>query len=67
MIAKHKNGRYYKCQVIDIQVQVFYEVDFAADGSFSRDLFPEDIVVRLSPQSVFIVESWFVRAQESRL
>ncbi|XP_064626958.1 uncharacterized protein LOC135487294 isoform X2 [Lineus longissimus] len=42
VIAKHKNGRYYKCTVRDSKVQTFYEVDFD-DGSYSDNLFPEDI------------------------
>ena len=34
----------YHCNVNDTQVQVFYEVDFD-DGSFSTNLFPEDLEV----------------------
>ena len=44
IIAKHKNTRYYLAEVTDCQQQTFYEVDFD-DGSFSKDLFPEDIHV----------------------
>ena len=47
VIAKHKNGRYYRCKVIGIKAQIFYEVAFA-DGSFSDNLFPEDIAVSLN-------------------
>ncbi|XP_060556454.1 uncharacterized protein LOC132717074 isoform X2 [Ruditapes philippinarum] len=42
VIAKHKNTRYYVAEVLDCRDQVFYEVDFD-DGSFSHDLYPEDI------------------------
>lgn len=43
VIAKHKNGRYYRCEIISITKQLFYEVDFD-DGSYSEDLFPQDLV-----------------------
>lgn len=45
VICKHKNGRYYHCQVKQLIKATFYEVVFD-DGSFSDDLLPEDIVVR---------------------
>ena len=45
VIAKHKNTRYYMAEVLEHEEQVFYEVDFD-DGSFSNDLYPEDIHVR---------------------
>ena len=44
VIAKHKNGRYYKCMVEELKEQLFYEVDFE-DGSYSDNMFPEDIEV----------------------
>ena len=44
VFAKHKNGRYYKAKVTRIEEQVFYAVDFD-DGSFTDNIFPEDIVV----------------------
>lgn len=44
VITKHRNTRYYSCRVIAVTSQTFYEVMFD-DGSFSRDTFPEDIVV----------------------
>lgn len=44
VITKHRNTRYYSCRVIGVTSQLFYEVMFD-DGSFSRDTFPEDIVV----------------------
>lgn len=42
--AKHKNGRYYNCDVVNTAIQEFYEVDFE-DGSFSDNMYPEDIEV----------------------
>lgn len=45
VICKHKNGRYYQCEVVQLTQETFYEVNFD-DGSFSDNLFPEDIVVR---------------------
>ncbi|XP_041356652.1 lysine-specific demethylase 4C-like isoform X2 [Gigantopelta aegis] len=43
VLAKHKNGRYYQAEVTAIDRKTYYEVDFD-DGSFSDNLFPEDIV-----------------------
>ncbi|KAK3513381.1 hypothetical protein QTP70_014208 [Hemibagrus guttatus] len=52
VLCKHKNGRYYQCEVVELTKATFYEVVFD-DGSFSDNLFPEDIVnkdcVRLGP------------------
>ncbi|XP_076354926.1 lysine-specific demethylase 4A-like isoform X2 [Tachypleus tridentatus] len=45
VIAKHKNGRYYPSEVVDISTQLFYSVDFE-DGSFSDNLYPKDIISR---------------------
>ncbi|XP_026061914.1 lysine-specific demethylase 4A isoform X1 [Carassius auratus] len=45
VICKHKNGRYYHCEVVELTQATFYEVVFD-DGSFSDNLFPEDIVNR---------------------
>uniref|UniRef100_A0A8C2BHH2 [histone H3]-trimethyl-L-lysine(9) demethylase n=1 Tax=Cyprinus carpio TaxID=7962 RepID=A0A8C2BHH2_CYPCA len=45
VICKNKNGRYYQCEVIQLTKETFYEVNFD-DGSFSDNLFPEDIVNR---------------------
>uniref|UniRef100_A0A4W3HPS9 [histone H3]-trimethyl-L-lysine(9) demethylase n=1 Tax=Callorhinchus milii TaxID=7868 RepID=A0A4W3HPS9_CALMI len=42
VISKHKNGRYYSCRVTGVSSQTFYQVIFD-DGSFSDDLYPEDI------------------------
>lgn len=46
VICKHKNGRYYQCDVVQLSKDTFYEVNFD-DGSFSDNLFPEDIVVQI--------------------
>jgi len=40
--ARHKNGRYYKGRIANISETQFYMVLFN-DGSFSDDLYPEDI------------------------
>ncbi|XP_042573973.1 lysine-specific demethylase 4A isoform X1 [Cyprinus carpio] len=45
VICKHRNGRYYHCEVFELTQATFYEVVFD-DGSFSDNLFPEDIVNR---------------------
>lgn len=42
--ARHKNGRYYKGRIADISETQFFMVLFN-DGSFSDDLYPEDITV----------------------
>ncbi|XP_036939199.1 lysine-specific demethylase 4A isoform X2 [Acanthopagrus latus] len=52
VICKHKNGRYYQSEVVELSTATFYEVVFD-DGSYSDNLFPEDIenrdCVRLGP------------------
>uniref|UniRef100_V9K7C9 [histone H3]-trimethyl-L-lysine(9) demethylase n=1 Tax=Callorhinchus milii TaxID=7868 RepID=V9K7C9_CALMI len=45
VISKHKNGRFYQCEVVGLSKETFYEVNFD-DGSFSDNLYPEDIVGR---------------------
>ncbi|XP_018113629.1 lysine-specific demethylase 4C isoform X2 [Xenopus laevis] len=45
VIAKHRNTRYYNCQLKEITSQTFYEIVFD-DGSTSKDTFPEDIINR---------------------
>lgn len=45
VISKHKNGRFYQCEVVGLSKETFYEVNFD-DGSFSDNLYPEDIVSR---------------------
>jgi hypothetical protein len=44
--ARHKNRRYYKGKIADISETQFYMVLFS-DGSFSDDLYPQDITVSL--------------------
>lgn len=58
VICKHKNGRYYQCDVVQLSKETFYEVNFD-DGSFSDNLFPEDIVVLLPFVSSLSVPSLF--------
>lgn len=58
VICKHKNGRYYQCDVVQLSKETFYEVNFD-DGSFSDNLFPEDIVVRLTILFCFYVKEVF--------
>ncbi|XP_020500094.2 lysine-specific demethylase 4A isoform X1 [Labrus bergylta] len=52
VICKHKNGRYYHSELMELTAATFYEVVFD-DGSYSDNLFPEDIenrdCVRLGP------------------
>uniref|UniRef100_A0A3Q1J9B3 [histone H3]-trimethyl-L-lysine(9) demethylase n=1 Tax=Anabas testudineus TaxID=64144 RepID=A0A3Q1J9B3_ANATE len=52
VICKYKNGRYYHSEVLELTTATFYEVVFD-DGSYSDNLFPEDIenrdCVRLGP------------------
>lgn len=45
VICKHKNGRYYHSEVVELTTATFYEVVFD-DGSYSDNLFPEDIEVK---------------------
>lgn len=54
VICKHKNGRYYQCEVVQLTKETFYEVNFD-DGSFSDNLFPEDIVVRGLERGTFYI------------
>lgn len=44
VICKYKNGRYYHSDVVELTTATFYEVVFD-DGSYSNNLFPEDIEV----------------------
>uniref|UniRef100_F6U3W6 [histone H3]-trimethyl-L-lysine(9) demethylase n=1 Tax=Ornithorhynchus anatinus TaxID=9258 RepID=F6U3W6_ORNAN len=45
VITKNRNGLYYRCQVIGMTTQTFYEVNFD-DGSYSDNLYPESIISR---------------------
>ena len=51
MITKNRNGLYYRCKVIGVTTQTFYEVNFD-DGSYIDNIYPENIVVsRQGPES----------------
>uniref|UniRef100_A0A3Q3G9G4 [histone H3]-trimethyl-L-lysine(9) demethylase n=1 Tax=Kryptolebias marmoratus TaxID=37003 RepID=A0A3Q3G9G4_KRYMA len=54
VICKYRNSRYYHSDVVELTTATFYEVVFD-DGSYSDNLFPEDIknrdCVRLGPPS----------------
>jgi len=52
VLAKHKNGRYYHAIVLSVSDVVYYKVAFD-DGSYSNDMYPEDIEV--SKTDCFIV------------
>ncbi|XP_042335388.1 lysine-specific demethylase 4B isoform X1 [Sceloporus undulatus] len=45
VITKNRNGLYYRCKVIGVTTQTFYEVNFE-DGSYSDNIYPENIVSR---------------------
>ncbi|XP_070800649.1 lysine-specific demethylase 4B isoform X1 [Pituophis catenifer annectens] len=45
VIAKNRSGLYYRCKVIGVTTQTFYEVNFE-DGSYSDNIYPENIVSR---------------------
>ncbi|KAL7387000.1 hypothetical protein ABVT39_016858 [Epinephelus coioides] len=55
VICKSRNCRYYHSEVVELTTATFYEVVFD-DGSYSDNLFPEDIenrdCVRLGPPAV---------------
>jgi len=42
VIAKHRNGRYYRALVLSFSDVVYYKVAFD-DGTYSNDMYPEDI------------------------
>jgi len=44
VIAKHKNGRYYRAVVLSVSDVIYYKVAFD-DGTYSNDMYPEDIEV----------------------
>ncbi|KAG2461408.1 KDM4A demethylase, partial [Polypterus senegalus] len=66
VICKHKNGRYYQCEVVKLTKETFYEVNFD-DGSFSDNLFPEDIVVEFEDGSQLSVKRDDVYTLEEEL
>uniref|UniRef100_A0A8D0C4T7 [histone H3]-trimethyl-L-lysine(9) demethylase n=1 Tax=Salvator merianae TaxID=96440 RepID=A0A8D0C4T7_SALMN len=45
VITKNRNGLYYHCKVIGVTTQTFYEVNFE-DGSYSDNVYPENIISR---------------------
>uniref|UniRef100_A0A8D0GSB5 Lysine-specific demethylase 4B n=1 Tax=Sphenodon punctatus TaxID=8508 RepID=A0A8D0GSB5_SPHPU len=45
VITKNRNGLYYRCKVIGVTTQTFYEVNFN-DGSYSDNVYPESITSR---------------------
>ncbi|KAM8986858.1 lysine-specific demethylase 4B isoform 2-T2 [Ara ararauna] len=45
VITKNRNGLYYRCKVIGMTTQTFYEVNFE-DGSYSDNVYPESIISR---------------------
>jgi len=45
VLAKHRNGRYYHAIVLSMSDVVYYKVAFD-DGTYSNDMYPEDIEVR---------------------
>lgn len=47
VITKNRNGLYYRCKVIGMTTQTFYEVNFD-DGSYSDNVYPESIIVSSS-------------------
>lgn len=53
VICKHKNGRYYHSEVVELTTATFYEVVFD-DGSYSNNLFPEDIQVNTAAPESFV-------------
>jgi len=44
VLAKHKNGRYYRAVVVSVSKICYYKVAFD-DGSYSNDMYPQDIEV----------------------
>ena len=42
VVAKHRNGRYYRAVVLSVSDVVYYKVAFD-DGTYSNDMYPEDI------------------------
>jgi len=42
VLAKHRNGRYYRAIVLSVSDVVYYKVAFD-DGTYSNDMYPEDI------------------------
>lgn len=53
VICKYKNGRYYHSGVLELSPTTFYEVVFD-DGSYSDNLFPEDIEVNWTSLNFYL-------------
>ena len=58
MYAKHKNGRFYKGHVHDMEV--YCKVTFE-DGTYSEDMYQEDIEVNIERGLVVDIRIWFNR------
>jgi len=61
VIAKHKNGRYYRAIVLFVSDVVYYKVAFD-DGTYSNDMYPEDIEASNIILCLHVAEfshSWF--------
>lgn len=56
VICKYKNGRYYHSEVVELTTATFYEVVFD-DGSYSDNLFPEDIEVNRTASHHYLLSS----------
>ncbi len=56
VICKYKNGRYYHSEVVELTTATFYEVVFD-DGSYSDNLFPEDIEVNRTAPHHYLCSS----------
>ena len=60
VIAKNRNGRYYHCLVTSLSNTLYYKVAFE-DGTFSDDMFPEDIEVPSGLFFLVIANCYFQR------
>lgn len=62
VIAKHRDGNYHEAVLMRIQPRTYVSVDFE-DGTFSENLFPEDIVERDGPDSEELKIGEFVKVK----
>ena len=58
MISKHKSGRYYYCEVSNIEQELFCKALFD-DGSLSTNLYPEDFQVIFVVTFTLTVSGYF--------
>ena len=61
VIAKHRNGRYYRAVVLSFSDVVYYKVAFD-DGTYSNDMYPEDIeasIINLHWHAAKFERFWF--------